>query len=29
MDIVGIRNWDSAPTWIYRNNIKQQGTKNP
>ena len=29
MDIVGIRNWNSAPTWIYRNNITQPGTANP
>jgi hypothetical protein len=23
-DIIGIRNWNSAPTWIYRNDIKQR-----
>lgn len=28
-DIVGIRNWNAAPTWIYRNNITQQGTTSP
>ncbi|MBI4657655.1 MAG: VCBS repeat-containing protein [Verrucomicrobia bacterium] len=22
LDIVGIRNWNSAPTWIYRNNVR-------
>jgi hypothetical protein len=25
MDIVGIRNWDSAPTWIYRNDHQTVG----
>jgi hypothetical protein len=29
LDIVGIRNWNSAPTWIYRNDITQRGTTNP
>jgi hypothetical protein len=28
-DIVGIRNWNSAPTWIYRNEITQKETKSP
>jgi hypothetical protein len=22
LDIVGIRNWNSAPTWIYRNQVR-------
>jgi hypothetical protein len=29
LDIVGIRNWNSAPTWIYRNDITQQVATNP
>jgi hypothetical protein len=24
-DIVGIRNWNSAPTWIYRNDVRSPG----
>jgi len=24
-DIVGIRNWNAAPTWIYRNNVRSLG----